>query len=440
MLPGVNKHLVYYPVQFLRREPIGRFFDEFKKAEKFSKGNLASYQLDCVNKLIRYVSDHVPYYRNFKGKYLRGITNLEEIQEFPIVNKHDILKGIGELRSQESFLLHSSRSTSGTTGEPFSFFKDRMATAAMEAAMYSVYGWYGIEVGDRQARIWGSKIRLKDKLLQKVKDRILNRRRLSAFHMSEEDCLRYYRVLKKFKPKYIYAYPSALYRFIQVLRSAGVCAGDLNVEAVICTGEILFDDHRQLIEGDLGVSIANEYGTTENGIVAFECGLRSMHVLSQTVLLEIVRPDGSAAKLDEEGEVLITELYSRSIPFIRYKTGDRAALSSELCKCGMQTPVIEKLSGRIDSFIIKRDGQFVHDSILAYTLKSCARQFKAVQIDLNTLVIHIIPSGEFTPKVELSISADLKMNLGVDMAIKFVRVNQIEAEPSGKHRYFARNF
>lgn len=440
MLPWANKYLVYYPVQLLRRETPWRFLDRFKKIEKFSRRELINYQLVRVNELIRYVSTQVKFFSNFKAKSLQGIKSLEEIQDFPILNKSDIAKAVDKLNSQEPFVIYSSRSTSGTTGEPFCFFKDRLATSAMEAAMYSVYGWHGIEIGDRQARIWGSKISLKDKLVQQAKDRALNRRRLSAFHMSEGECLEYYYVLQRFRPKYIYAYPSGLYRFIEVLRSAGIDARGLNISSAICTGEILFDEHRRIIEDGLGSRVVNEYGTTENGIVAFECGRRNMHVLSQTVLLEIVRPDGSVAKLDEEGEVLITELFSRSIPFIRYKTGDKAVLSSESCKCGMQTPIIKKLSGRIDDFIIKRDGQFVHDAILAYTIKSHARKFKAVQKDLNTLVIYIIPIGEFTPKTELKLSAELKKELGADMAIEFVQVSRIEVEASGKHRYFVREF
>ena len=438
MIPQVNKYLIYYPVQFLRREWPRSFLKDFKKVERFSKQEIANYQLICINQLIKYVNKYVPFYNGLKTKTLHNIRNLDEIQELPILTKRDIMKVIGDLESQESFLIHSYRGTSGTTGEPFGFFKDRLATSAMEAAMYTAYSRYGIELGDRQARIWGSKIHLKDRIVQVVKDFVLNRRRLSAFNMSEETCIRYYNLLKSFKPKYIYAYPNALYRFIQVLCDAGISPRGLNIAHVICTGEILFDYQRQLIENELGAHVINEYGTTENGIAAFECYNHNLHMLSQTILLEIIRPDGSRAKFEEEGEVVITELFSRSIPFIRYKTGDKATLSDDSCKCGLQMPILKGISGRIDDFIMRRDGQLVYDAILAYTLKSYARQFKAIQTDFENLIIYVVPVNDFSTETERSICVDLRKYLGNDMGIQFIHADKIEAESSGKFRYFVR--
>ncbi|MCL4492464.1 MAG: hypothetical protein M1510_11325 [Nitrospirae bacterium] len=437
MKPILNKYLLYYPIQLLRREHPWSFVKKFRSVGNYSRDELREYQIACINRLLAYTSKHVPFYRNLTRD---GIKSLRDVQDLPILSKKDIMKAAPSLKSRQGFLIHSVRSTSGTTGAPFCFIKDRLATSAMEAAMYYAYSWHGLDIGDEQARIWGTSIHPKARLMQRIKDLALNRQRLSSFDMSEESCIEYYRVLRKFKPKYIYAYAHALYRFVQVLNSSGIDARELNIKLSICTGERLFDYQRNLIESALGCPVVNEYGATECGIIAFECRHRTMHILSQTIFLETIRPDGSRAHADEEGDVVITELYSRSIPFIRYKTGDRAALSDESCACGRDTPVIKNISGRIDDFIIRPDGKYVYDAILAYAMKDYALQFKAVQTDMNTLIIYIIPLMGVSAKKEAGLRGDLRKYIGTDMEIRFVYTGRIEIEPSGKYRYFQRDF
>ena len=94
-----------------------------------------------------------------------------------------------------------------------------------------------------------------------------------------------------------------------------------------------------------GRRITNEYGSTESGIIAFECPSGSMHINMEGVYVE---------QDPEDLGILVTNLQSFSFPSIRYKLGDQVALAPETfrCPCGMQSPVIYEVTGRIGKKIL----------------------------------------------------------------------------------------
>src|SRR5690606_4680564 len=76
------------------------------------------------------------------------------------------------------------RKTSGSTGTPFRFPKDREMTAWMDAAMWALYAWHGVRPGAPHARFWGMPLERGARLRRTAFDRLLNRRRVSAFELS----------------------------------------------------------------------------------------------------------------------------------------------------------------------------------------------------------------------------------------------------------------
>ncbi len=396
---------------------------------------LLLYQEKALRALLEDAFANVPFYRRLMPHIgnLRDEDAFELLQRIPPVSKTDLRRDLSSFT--DSNWRKWWRSTSGTTGTPFRFFKDRVALINMDAAMYAAYSWYGIEIGDRQARIWGRAVTPKQKAIQNLKDVFLNRRRLSAFGMTAEKSLRYFSRLQTFHPAFFYCYPNAAFAFVQHLLSRQ--APKLNeVKAVICTGEPLLEKHRLALQQVFSCPTVNEYGTTENGILAFECELGRMHILADNVLLEFLA-DGRPVADGEVGEIVVTELYSRSLPFIRYRTGDIGRpLFSKACGCGRSLPSLEVVEGRCDDFIIRPDGKKVYDAILAYILKDEVLQFCAIQEDLHTLSVDIVPAVGYTEDLEREYARKLRRYLGGEIKIFFHRVPEIPLETNGKLRYF----
>jgi phenylacetate-CoA ligase len=354
---------------------------------------------------------------------------MDDLRSFQVVDRHVIIARMHDFLDQRLRMFW--RYTSGTSGTPFFFPKDLNATGYMDAAMHTVYGWHGVKIGDKQARLWGGALSAKGRLLQRAKDSLLGRQRLSVFHCDHNFYSRYFNILKTFKPVYFYAYANALYQFALHVEKTEQKGTDLGIPLAICTGEILFPHQRQKISEVFGCRVINEYGSTENGIIAFQCEAGSMHVMP-TIYLEIENPDDQGY-----GHVLVTELNSRSIPFLRYRIGDIARLVNGECSCCRPFPRIEIGKGRVNDQIICPDGSVVYATIISYALKEHAQQFRAVQHSISEIEIEIIPGQEWDIQTQKEIEGRLRRYLGTDITILFSIVKDIPPEKNGKFRYFS---
>jgi len=423
---GVLLSIVYK----LRRQNVSSIIDELVRLDKTNSEQYQTYINDKITELMMFISNNNKYYGNaLFDEPINASNAFKVFTSLPFTNKKIIKNNYDQFICKQ--IRGEIRSTSGTTGLPFVFSKDTSAASYMDAMMYNVYGWHGIQPWDRQARLWGRAVSFKSKLLQAAKDYLLGRRRLSAFAMNDANSKNYYNVLKKHKPKYFYCYSNAIYQFALSVEKQGLKGKELNIPYAICTGEVLFKYQREKIEQIFGCRVINEYGSTENGIIGFECEYNTMHVLP-TVYLDIVGPDS-----DGFGEIAVTELNSRSIPFVKYKNGDVGKLiTAHKCSCRRPFPALEIRDGRIDSYIQCPNGDIVYDALLAYIFKDKISQFKAIQETINVIDIQIVPIGDFSFSDINQYESKLKSYLGKEMNIKFSIVDSIVPERSGKLRYF----
>ncbi len=432
MHPVFVEKAIYFPIQAIRGENVKAGLRELKAVEAFGEKEAREYRDRKIVELLHHAYGRVPYFRrllddlNLEPGDIRSASDLGRV---PFLTKQEVRSRLEDL--QVKGLRCSWRSTSGTAGYPLRFPKDRQATAFMDAMMYIAYSWHGIRIGDRQARVWGTGIRKKDRLRNTVRDFLLNRKRLSAFKLAEPDCIDFYKKIERFKPAFMYGYSNAVYEFARTLEANGIDAAKAGMRVVICTGELLLEDRRKEMQDIFGVKVVNEYGTTENGIIGFECRHGGMHVVP-TVHLEVADPDE-----DGYGELVVTELNSRSVPFIRYRIGDRGRIAAGAeCECGRPYPIMEISGGRTHDYIRCPDGRKVYATVLAYSLKEFAAQFKAYQKAIDRLDILMIPKGQLTVEVESMIAGKLRGIVGERMNISFTQVSNIPVEPSGKLRYF----
>ncbi|WP_183359082.1 phenylacetate--CoA ligase family protein [Geomonas limicola] len=356
------------------------------------------------------------------------------LSELPLVSK-DIYRQQTAYLSEAPFWRMDHRSTSGSTGSPFSFYKDRMATGFMEAVQNDAYAWHGINVGEPQARFWGMP-RGGSGVLARCKDILKNRIRFSAFDLSEAACLAFHRKLLKFNPTYFYGYPSLILHFARFLDRHNLSLKNIPLKVVIGTGEFVYAEEKLELEERLGCRFVSEYGCSEVGVIGFDCQHGNMHVTASNVIVEIVDNHGRTVPEGEEGEVVVTELHAKAVPFVRYRLGDRGILLPSGCSCGRNLPLLKISAGRKDDYIRTPEGKIVYDAILAYTLKRGIVQFKAVQPTLDKLRIDIVTDDKFSTHLEEMYKSILQDALSNSLVIEFVKVDHIDREKSGKMRYF----
>ncbi|MGB3265258.1 MAG: hypothetical protein WBA89_15045, partial [Microcoleus sp.] len=117
------------------------------------------------------------------------------------------------------------------------------------------------------------------------------------------------------------------------------------VLGIICTGEVLFEFQKKLLESVFQASVINEYGCQETGISGLSCpeGGR-LHLDVDRCLYEII-----------DGELVTTDLFNCTMPLIRYKCGDRLQLYSDACGCG-RSQITAKILGRSQEQIKTQQG------------------------------------------------------------------------------------
>lgn len=350
----------------------------------------------------------------------------------PVMDRDSLAGPMAELLVSTPGRLVEHRKTSGSTGAPFKFIRDRAMTAWMDAAMWAGYAWHGIMPGHRQARFWGMPLGVRERLVRRVTDRLQHRRRLSAFDVTPSTCRQFLMRLNAFRPTYIYGYPTLIGTFVDQCRQQGLDGRRCGVRVAVVTGELLLPTVRQAIGDFFGCTVVNEYGCTESGVLALECERGTLHTIPAAVHVELLL-DGVPAP---EGEVVSTDLYGAIHPLVRYRLRDRARWTTESCPCGRDLPGLVIDAGRVDSFIITPARGKVYDAVIAYAMPAGVQRFQARQPTLGLLEVDIVPGRDLQPDALAACQTRLRAQLGPGMEIAVRLVGAIPSDPSGKLRYF----
>jgi phenylacetate-CoA ligase len=156
------------------------------------------------------------------------------------------------------------------------------------------------------------------------------------------------------RPTYLITTPSMAKRLAEVALAGNRSVGP--IRQVITYAEVVSDECRTLCRAAFGAQVTDRYSCEEIGWIALQCPKHEhYHVMSGTVVCEIVDDAGAPCRPGETGRVLLTSLHSYGMPVIRYDIGDVAERGSP-CDCGINLPVIKRILGRERSFIRLPDG------------------------------------------------------------------------------------
>jgi phenylacetate-CoA ligase len=159
--------------------------------------------------------------------------------------------------------------------------------------------------------------------------------------------------------------------------------------------------------------------------------------MADATVVEILDPQGNRVPDGETGEIVITDLYSREIPFIRYATGDLGAMSPGRCACGRALPMIGRIQGRTTDFIVAPDGTILHALSVIYILRELdgVEQFRIRQKAVDRLHIELVRNTRFRPEYETRIREGLRKRLRADIEVGIEYLAALPPERSGKFRH-----
>jgi phenylacetate-coenzyme A ligase PaaK-like adenylate-forming protein len=166
--------------------------------------------------------------------------------------------------------------------------------------------------------------------------------------------------LNGYRPELLITYPSLIRQLAAEQRS-----GRLRISpSRFCSmGESLTPDLRDLVLDTWGVAVLDSYAATEVGLIGMECpATLGMHVADDLMILEIVdRENRPVAPGTCGAKVLVTTLYNRTLPLIRYEIPDLVTEARGGCPCGRLHLRLDSIRGRHEDVLTLpwRDGGIV---------------------------------------------------------------------------------
>ena len=439
------KHSLVWNVIFplherIKGHPTFRILKEMEQADFLTREEMERLRAAKLRSFFEYAYENVPYVRTVMdraGMTPEDVRGPSDLVHLPLLRKADVRKNREAMRSRTAGKL-TSFSTGGSTGEPLLFDLPKERIASWIACRQRAMRWYGLSIGDREYAIWGSPVEAsRQDRIRNLRDKLLRTQLLSAFEMSEPVMSHYLDLLEKGDCRTIFAYPSSIYLLCLYAQKRGRNLRRLGVKAVFVTGEILYPHQRELIAETLNCPVTSGYGGRDSGFVSHECPQGGMHIMADATIVEIIDPQGRRLPEGEVGEIVVTDLYSREVPFLRYATGDVGALSSRKCPCGRPLPLLDKIEGRTTDFIVAPDGTILHALSVIYVVREIdgIEQFRIRQKAVDRFHVQLVRNDRFTPDSESRIREGLRQRLHahVDVAVEYLSV--LPPEPSGKFRH-----
>ncbi|MEL0455259.1 phenylacetate--CoA ligase family protein [Flavobacteriaceae bacterium SZ-1-7] len=419
--------------------PIKEAKDALKDIQAKNDTDFKAYVEAKKQEIVNFHLEKNPFYKTF-GK---GI-DLNDWNRVPIMTKSHLQQPLVE-RLSAGFTPKSVyiNKTSGSSGDPFIFTKDKFCHALTWAVIQNRFGWYGLDFNtSKQARFYGIPLDKKGYHKERFKDALSHRFRFSVFDLSDASFEKYLKKFGSTRFDYINGYTSSIVQFAKFLQRKDIVLNHVcpSLKACVVTSEMLFEDDKKLMETQFGVPVINEYGASELDLIAFENPDGNWQINSETLFVEILDEQDNPLPLGEEGRIVITSLYNKAHPFIRYDIGDIGKLSKTST---IKNPILEKLIGRTNDIAILPSGKKAAGLTFYYITKSIiedngnVKEFVIEQLKPDTFKIVYVSSGKLSDEKKEKINAEMENYLENGLNIIYEKQDQLNRSKSGKLKQFS---
>jgi len=417
--------------------PIDEAKEKLKSIAQIPENDYENYIHNARKEIVQYHIQNNTFYRNFIGNENVSWDNI------PVMTKKHLQRPL-EDRLSDKFTPKSVyiNKTSGSSGTPFIFAKDKFCHALTWAEIINRFGSLGIDFNSSlQARFYGIPLNFKGYYKERIKDFFSHRYRFPVFDLSEKKMERILTAFKSKKFNYINGYTSSIVLFAKFLKERNILLTKAcpTLRYCIVTSEMLFDDDKKLMESVFGVPVINEYGASELDLIAFTNKQNEFVINSETLFVEILDENDVAVTLGNSGRIVITSLYNKAHPMIRYDIGDIGILATSST---YKKPILEKLIGRTNDIATLPSGKTVPGLTFYYVTKSImsndgnVKEFIVEQTELDTFKIQYVADNVLSQQEKLEVQKAIFEYLEKDLKVIFERAAVLKRNKSGKLKQF----
>lgn len=329
-------------------------------------------------RLFQMAYDESPFYHKLyseNGICRTDIKSLDDISKLPIITKDDVRANADDILIGHKWQAMKAY-TSGTTGKSLYIYQDMPSVWREQAYLYHYRRLCGFTYGEALVSLRGHL----DSRQFSMRLPVGNILYLSSYQIRRENVFRYRDEILKHKPKAIEGYPSSIYNLCCLFKEMGVT---IHIPLCFTSSETLFDYQRKLFHEILGCETYDWYGCTEKTIALVE-------TKNHDGYYEL--PGYSINEYMDDG-VVTTSLINDCFPLIRYKVNDLILPKTDYVPLSVDSPKIERLEGRTESYVIAKDGTIVGRLNFLFKDVENIKLAQIVQKEPGQITINIVPDG-----------------------------------------------
>lgn len=427
----------------LTHKSVSKWLVFLDKSQNWSREQIDNYQNMKLQELIQHAYKNVPFYKElFLDLKIQPseIKTKEDLKKLPVITKDDLRRSKDKRFANN--IDKSSRiyaSSSGSTGEPFQYYKTNLSESVLKAAAIRGWSWMDYHLGDPYVKV---SMNPRGSVIKKIQDYLNNSMYLSSKQLSQVEFSRIEQSIHNFNPKFIRCYPVPLYFLAnQIEMKKGRYTGS-SLKAINTTGSTLNKEIRDKIEHVFGVSVFDSY-SCEGGAVFFECNTHDNYHPSEEYAIQEYLEDGFTLSDPEKPfRHITTDLHNYASPFIRYDTQDYIVLGdNNTCSCGRHFRNIKKIRGRDSDILRTPSGKYlIVENFVAYFewIKE-VEQIQVIQEDTDLIIIKLLVNSDFNNNIYNKIQAYWSNYIGFDVRLLLEVVDRIDLTSTGKRRTLIRN-
>ena len=426
---------------YKNRSPKLAYWKELEQTQFLPREELLAIQQQRLEKLIEFVWNRNPFYRQRMESVGLTPTDLKDVnalRRLPILTKAEVRQNTQRMISQgyELDKLHIAK-TGGSTGKALDLYFTEKCSEQRNACARRHDCWSGWQPGEPIAACWGNPKHPKT-LKDKFKFHLLQPYiYLDTMHVDEAAVRTFLDQWHKVKPTLLYGHAHSIYLLAETIKSMGT--DPPTPKGVLSTSMMLIQSERKVIEEVFGIKVTDRYGCEEVSLIASECEKHEgMHLNIEHLVIEFLREDGTPAAPGEPGRIVVTDLMNKAMPFIRYAVEDVGVPTDRMCSCGRGLPLMEQVTGRVADFLIKSDGSKVAGvSLIENTLTAFTGidQLQIFQEELKSFVLRVVPGIGYDSQVKKQLLDYFYSVFGRQTNIVLDEVGTILPEASGKYRF-----
>ena len=417
MLGEFIRNKIFWILDFIK----GGKVKKYQKIIQYTMNNKCT-NYERTDEILSYVNQNIPFYKR---------NNFKSFENYPVMTKKDYMQNLSDFLLDGINLnkLHKVE-TSGSTGVPFIGYQDKNKRIKHTADLIYFHGKCGYKIGDKYIflRAWTSLYN--NSKLQQIKNNVIS---YNVMDLSEEKIEEIVKKIKKNKKiKMILGYGSALGLIAEYLLQNNLFL-KTGIKVIISDSDKLKLKHRKILSERLNCKVVDRYSNEEHGLLAFSYDFGEPYEVNRSSYrIEILKIDSNQyAEKGEIGRIVITDLYNKAMPLIRYDLGDLAICDDD----PRDAHFLKELQGRSADKILRNDGVYISSATVNNYFEALknVKQYQLIQKDSNSFVLKVVERNEYvySDACYYNILTEI---FGGSCNLEVQRLLNIPLENSGKFR------